>query len=136
MGIIGKNIKRGIFLGGMVGALVGSQYGSASKAYQEVLKTDKNEKELVIKTVKKNRVHYLDKATYKLILDGAKDEYLAADSALDSYNSLSSDEKRKEARSDIGNYGLTLKEMKSGGFKLPTSSEAIGKTGKGAGYGA
>ena len=50
MGLL-KSLKRGVVIGGLIGTLVGSQYGSVREAYQDVLKTNIDEKSLKTLTV-------------------------------------------------------------------------------------
>jgi hypothetical protein len=126
MGIL-KSVKRGFIYGGLIGALAGSQFPSIPQAYKEVLEADIKQKEFLIDHIKDNKDKYLDRDTYRATLDEVRSDYNEAKDKLKGYDSLDRDDQKKEALKDIGNYGMTLKEMDFGLSK---------QSGKGAKKGA
>lgn len=127
MGFI-KSVKRGAIGLGLVGALAGSQYGSIPEAYQEVLKAEIQQNKNNIDYVKDNRKDY-DKEVYRARLKELQEAYSEAKDNLKDYQKMEFDEKRKKAFSDVGNYGLTIKNLEIG---IPNSRKRLEGTGKGA----
>ncbi len=128
MGIL-RSLKRGIIIGGLVGALAGSQYGSVRDAYQDVLKADIDQKEAIIDYIKDHKDNYADKKAYLFALEGVKNEYNSSKEKLKEYNNLPDEQKTKKALKDVGNYGLTIKNLE---FGLPSSKKNWEGAGKGA----
>lgn len=123
-----KSVKRGAIGLGLIGALAGSQYGSVPEAYQEVLKAEIQQNKNNIDYVKDNRKDY-GKDLYKVRLKELQEAYSEAKDNLEDYQKMEFEDKRKKAFSDIGNYGLTIKNLEIG---MPNSRKRLEGTGKGA----
>jgi len=128
-----KKLKKGIIYGGLIGALVGSQYGSISEAYTKVLDADIAQKEAVIDYVRDNKKDFQNKKEYKLRLDKVASEKKEAEERLKNYKSLNEGEQRKEALKDIKHYGLTIENIT---FDVPNNKQELSGLATGGAYGA
>ncbi len=130
-----KNVKKGVIYGGLVGALAGSQYGSVREAYEEVLEADIKQKETVLDYFKDSKDDFVDRETYKAKIEEIKEEYDAAKEKLEEYEQMDDSGQKKEALTDVKNYGLTFEQMEIGlnkdsakGAKKGAAAGAIGGT--------
>ena len=112
MGFIKKTMY-GAIAGGLLGALAGSQYGSVREAYQEVLETQKEGAKIEMDYVKKHKKDF-DKDTYHTRLEEVQRAYQEADDELESYKEMEGGAQKKKALTDVGNYGMTIKEFELG----------------------